>query len=503
MADQKELDASAAQQAALASDSEVDQKDYTRRLWGIPLPVYFDTDVESVVKRRLDIFLLIYTALSMFIKNLDNTNISNAYVSGMKEDLHLNGNQYNYFSTFYNIGIICGAVPVMCLATYIRPSLVMPTCELFWSAFVMGIAGAKDYQTVYALRFFVGLFGGIAFPGFAWLLGAWYTPAELGKRMAVYEVSQNVAGMFSGYIQAGLYSHMNGKGMASWRWLFIFDGIISLPVAFWGYYAIPDQPRDSRAKWLNEKQRELAVERMDRVGRKPIKKVTWKRFKSIFVTWHVYLFVACYVLYGAFSWGDGYFNLWLQSLNIYSVEKINDIPTAGQAAAVVSSIVSGVLSDWLENRPVVIIIDMIICLLGNAFLSVWSAPTALKFVGYIFITTGLPAQSLTMTWLSEVCQGNATLRGLIVSIGNTFIFALTSWYPVLLFPAVDAPHYKYGYQICAGMIGLGVLSVFAIIYAIRLDLKSGRAWRNDLGLLEYEKWVHVNDDDDDDLPTHR
>jgi ACS family pantothenate transporter-like MFS transporter len=39
----------------------------------------------------------------------------------------------------------------------------------------------------------------------------------LGKRMAIYEVSSSVAGMFSGYIESGLYQHMNGKGMAAWR----------------------------------------------------------------------------------------------------------------------------------------------------------------------------------------------------------------------------------------------------------------------------------------------
>jgi ACS family pantothenate transporter-like MFS transporter len=150
-----------------------------------------------------------------------------------------------------------------------------------------------------------------------------------------------------------------------------------------------------------------------------------------------------------------------------------------------------------------------ICLLGNAFLAVWTAPTALKFVGYIFITTGLPAQSLTMTWLSEVCQGNATLRGLIVSIGNTFIYAINAWALVLLFPATDAPHYKYGYQVCAGMIGVGVVSVFVILFAIWADLKSGKAWRNEIGLLEYRRWIRESEDDEREdensssiLPTH-
>lgn len=140
--------------------------------------------------------------------------------------------------------------------------------------------------------------------------------------------------------------------------------------------------------------------------------------------------------------------------------------------------------------------------MGNAFLAVWTAPTALKFVGYIFITTGLPAQSLTMTWLSEVCQGNATLRGLIVSIGNTFIYAINAWALVLLFPASDAPHYKYGYQICAGMIGVGVVSVFVILYAIWADIKSGRAWKNEIGLLEYRRWIQELEEDEHEDANH-
>ncbi len=70
---------------------------------------------------------------------------------------------------------------------------------------------------MYGLRFASGFFQGIAFPGFAALLGSWYTPSELGKRMAMYEVSSTVAGMFSGYIQAGLYEHMNHTSMAPWR----------------------------------------------------------------------------------------------------------------------------------------------------------------------------------------------------------------------------------------------------------------------------------------------
>lgn len=41
---------------------------------------------------------------------------------------------------------------------------------------------------------------------------------------------------------------------------------------------------------------------------------------------------------------------------------------------------------------------------------------------------------------------------------------------VLLFPATDAPHYKYGYAICAGFIGAAIVCVGIILLLIRADL---------------------------------
>ena len=39
---------------------------------------------------------------------IDTSNITNAFVSGMKEDLHLYGNEYNYIVVSWTIGYIIG-----------------------------------------------------------------------------------------------------------------------------------------------------------------------------------------------------------------------------------------------------------------------------------------------------------------------------------------------------------------------------------------------------------
>jgi ACS family pantothenate transporter-like MFS transporter len=116
----------------------------------------------------------------------------------MKEDLDMTGNDLNLLTTFFNIGYIIGQLPSQIIITKVRPSIWLPTAELLWTFFVMGMAGAKNTKTLCALRFFIGLFEASAYPGIMTLLGSWYTPLELGKRSCIFQASSSAAQMFSG-----------------------------------------------------------------------------------------------------------------------------------------------------------------------------------------------------------------------------------------------------------------------------------------------------------------
>jgi hypothetical protein len=75
----------------------------------------WDTFDKSPQERRflfkLDAAVLTFATLGYFIKYLDQINVNNAFVSGMKEDLNLYKNQLNYMQTCWTVGYVIGEIP--------------------------------------------------------------------------------------------------------------------------------------------------------------------------------------------------------------------------------------------------------------------------------------------------------------------------------------------------------------------------------------------------------
>lgn len=102
--------------------------------------------------------------------------------------------------------------------------------------------------------------------------------------------------MFSGYLQDAVYTDLGGRyGIAGWRWLFLMCGVITLPGAVWGFFAVPDSPYDTRLKFLQPHEVELARGRMVDIGRKPFEGITLKTFGRTLTRPFVLLFIVNYM----------------------------------------------------------------------------------------------------------------------------------------------------------------------------------------------------------------
>lgn len=102
---------------------------------------------------------------------------------------------------------------------------------------------------------------------------------------------------FGGYLQAAAYRNLNGvAGMEGWRWLFIIDGVISLPIAFAGYLIFPGLPSSAKPWWLTVPEHELARKRMLDVGIEPSAKLSLSIVKRTLTRWEFYVGIIAYTL---------------------------------------------------------------------------------------------------------------------------------------------------------------------------------------------------------------
>jgi len=110
--------------------------------------------------------------------------------------------------------------------------------------------------------------------------------------------------MFSGYLMAGVYK-LDGKGgFRGWQWLFIVDGIISLPIAVLGFFCLPDLPEISKPFYLTKEEVAFAQERMRLEGRQKRKPYTKAKVRKIFTSWHIWALVPLYVFFNNASMGS-------------------------------------------------------------------------------------------------------------------------------------------------------------------------------------------------------
>jgi ACS family pantothenate transporter-like MFS transporter len=91
-----------------------------------------------------------------------------------------------------------------------------------WAGLTMCTAAAHRPQDIMAIRFFQGMAESTTFVGTHYILGAWYTERELGKRSGIFTASGLAGTMFGGFLQTAIHSGLNGHGgLAGWRWLFV------------------------------------------------------------------------------------------------------------------------------------------------------------------------------------------------------------------------------------------------------------------------------------------
>jgi MFS family permease len=111
--------------------------------------------------------------------------------------------------------------------------------------------------------------------------------------VALIFASATLGGAFGGALAFAI-GHMNQiRGISAWRWLFILEGIPSCLSSILVWFFFPDFPET--VAWLNDKEKELAVSRLQVEGSKgKSSHMTWKDAKATLMDWRLYAHYAIY-----------------------------------------------------------------------------------------------------------------------------------------------------------------------------------------------------------------
>ncbi|KAJ7641470.1 major facilitator superfamily domain-containing protein [Roridomyces roridus] len=424
------------------------------------------TQEERQLVFKLDKTLLIFTSLGYFVKRLDEKNITNAFFAGMKEDLNMYGNELVHANSFYNAGrdqrqlcYVLGQIPSTILLTRKPPRLVMPTLVLAWGMATLATYSVRNMQTLYTLRFLVGLSEAGFYPGVNYMFGSWYTSRELAKRTTIVLAMGNAGIMLSGFLQTAAYHHLHGVWeLAGWRWLMILDATATLPIALFGFAFMPNLPWSPTPSFvLNTQDIELARARMNPTGRKEDEPWTKVKLQRILSGWRFWILPLGYVLFinGQVATPMQY---WLKSFNVepypvpgkrFSLTQIQLLmPVPVTAFYVFASFVQACISDGPAKGsrwPFIMggAIWTIVCNATWLAMPLYTNITA-HFVYFYLMTLGA-AGSLVLNWMNEILREDNELRALCIAWASALGFLVDGIAPNFVWKTTEFPRATVGY----------------------------------------------------------
>lgn len=249
--------------------------------------------------RKIDWNLMPIMCVVYGLNYLDKTTISYASIMGIKKDIGLVGDDYQWLGEFclvtskkwegyrlivrlgslFYFGYLAWEYPTNRLLQRLPLGKYSSFNIIMWGITLSCFAAVKNFSGAVAIRFFLGVFESAVTPGFALFTSQWYTKREQGLRVGIWfrfvredlpiESSVLTFCSFNGFAQifGGLVAYgiargtaIHGSSIEPWKIVFLLTGCMTITVGLIFLWAMPDNQLNAR--WLSPEDRVLCVERV-------------------------------------------------------------------------------------------------------------------------------------------------------------------------------------------------------------------------------------------------
>ncbi|PWY88883.1 MFS general substrate transporter [Aspergillus sclerotioniger CBS 115572] len=464
-------------------------------------------DLEQWCAKSICIF--ISSLFLLFIFNiLDHSNIANARLGGLQEDLGLSDPQYQTAVAIMDllkfVGYLLGQVPSNILLTRLKPSRYLPTAIFIWGGISICMAATKNFAGIMCVRVFLGFAESPFFSGALLLISSWYKPSEIAVRVAIVYCGNTLANGFGSMFAAGVMSGLNGRGgLEGWRWLFIIEGAGTMVAGLLAVALLPDFPRSGQRKWLSEQEQRFAEWRLARAANDEVDENGSVRegLRDALLdpkAWMLILIQVCQLS----SQSRTYFfpaSPALPSSNAfksYTLQTIvktlgfSNIITLLITAPVyvfgfISALGNSLIANRTNQRAVLIAWPLCIDIVGNTMV-ISSTATVVRYVGMFLMCAGsYSAFNVVQAWIASTIPRTRTKRAIVYALVNLFGNS-ANIYGSYFFPTSDSPQYRPGGITLSAFAAAGIVATALLaLYLHLLNAKARRAEEED-GQIRYK-----------------
>ncbi|CZR70050.1 related to nicotinamide mononucleotide permease [Phialocephala subalpina] len=449
----------------------------------------FTKEEEEAVIRKLDWHLmpLIFVLYSLSV--LDRSNLGNAKVAGMQNDIDIGGNRYSWLGTIFYISYILFQWTQMGWKVF--PPHRWVACAVFaWGIISSVQAATTTWAGLMVCRFLLAIPEAMYGPAVPLYLSFFYPRERLGLRTGIFLSGSALANAYGGALAYGI-SQAKGA-IASWRILFLVEGLPTIALAFVAWYWLPDSP--AKARFLSERDREIAIELSERQpGDRNSSKFEWKQAVGALMDYRSYLppliYFGCNVCFASLPL---FVPTIISEMGAFTTIQSNGLSAPPYVLCFISIVACAFISDRVGVRGPFVAGAGLVAAIGYILLATQTV-VAVRYFGLFLATIIFTSVALVLSWVANThATDSKRAAGLaILSTGG-------QCGPILgtnIFPPGDKPYYRKGMWISCG----ACLLVFVLA-----SLQSYLLWReNKKRDMKYGKvrdtvYTHVESEFGDD-----
>ncbi|KAL8998160.1 MAG: hypothetical protein Q9169_002714 [Polycauliona sp. 2 TL-2023] len=454
-----------------------------------------DEATSKKLLKRIDLHLMPLLCIVYGLNYLDKTTLSYASVMGLRDDINLESDQYNWISSMFYFGYLAWEYPTSRLLQRLPLAKYSSFCVIMWGLVLCCMAATQNYAGALAVRFFLGVFEAAVTPGFALFTSQWYTKKEQATRVGIWFSFNGFAQIFGGLIAYAIAKgvRLHGAALAPWKIVFLVTGLLTMAAGALFLYFMPDNQLNAR--WLSPYDRKLAIERVrvnqQGIGNKHFKMHQLKEALLDPLTWaFAFYALAADIPNGGIT---NFFSQLIVSFG-YTPEQSLLYGTPGGAVEVVALIVCGFLGDRYGNRLLISTSGLLVAILGMVLIvALPLSNSGGRLAGY-YLTQASPTPFVTLLALVATNVAGWTKKTTVAAIYLISYCAGNIIGPQVFRPS-DAPRYVPAEITIICCWAASLCDVLFIYWYCRYQNKLKAAFRAQPGYskLENQEWLDLTD----------